>query len=549
MSIERNLNQVHWGVMRTDKTSYFQFADLNINKIDLLLDGTYYGIVGNSGVTTETQKRFHLLGMIQNQEFNNPNYAGRSVFAVYEEDRATDRLLYRSHFVLDGPIGNLGGVDKSLFGEVNLLKNNVENFSVHRTSNGFEMSYLSTQGNSYFRIRYVVNIAGIATPTAFSPSVPAVQMRTNTNPSYRTWATIFNTQLGLTGGTASNTIQVIRPHRTRNNNGWDYLGSVGTSFATASQLLPVSGRVFLTSDEPDTSPIDTFPDVRRIVSYTWQGNVSSTITNNLATWWNSKTPATQSNAYMTAGDYYVPQTKPIQWLNHPTTGLVAIFEKTRLSDSTKRRYLADFSGSGELADISANTSEDGFVLDKMVASLENLTCYWYYDNDRFDNTEGKLVYTLTKKISEKLSGFDLRLLNYDLEGSELIAFNSENNTYLSSYTFSGKDNNGRRIVYINDISDQSFHLGREDNGTIFTDGINNETYYLTGMKNVTGVTSLTTSHPSQAFIYSHDLPNKHVFVGYSNYPTVVGSVTLNIFGTLIGASSNPLTPQVNISFN
>ena len=55
---------------------------------------------------------------------------------------------------------------------------------------------------------------------------------------------------------------------------------------------------------------------------------------------------------------------------------------------------------------------------------------------------------------------------------------------------------------------RTFHLEREDMGNAFSDGINNETYYQTGIRGV------------------QDL-GKPVFVGYATYPESVGNISIN----------------------
>jgi hypothetical protein len=545
MSIERNLRQTQWGVMRTNVQGYF----LRLNPeevIDLILDGSYYGVVGNNKnfadfplVNTLTKgriPRYHLLGMIQRD--GSPSVlAGKSVFGIYEEDRITDRLIFKSYFVLENALQ----VGKGKFGEPILLKDNKDCFSVSRTTAGFEMSYLSAQGNSYFRVRYTVDAAnGTAVLGGFAGSIPAVEMRKNDDTTYRTWSQIFNQQLGLTGTASASFVNVVKPYKTANNNSWDYLGSAGTSFpgSTASgsyvgSTNPLSGRVFITNSDPDLN-YDGVADTIGIVSYVWGGNVSATVTSNLETWWNSKLPNDPFDSTFSA----------IQVLNHPL-GMLAIFQKTRV-DGQVRRYYADFTAANQLIDVSPSASDCDFVLDKMVASSVNVTCYWSYDNDKFDSTlletyfgnSGRLVYTWSKGLVEKADAFTLRLLNYDLSGTFVNAFVSNDNTYLVS----GSTNEGSKIPSINNliyfadraaVQNRTFHLEREDMGNAFTDGINNETYYQTGIRGVQDI-------------------GKPVFVGYSAYPDSVGNFTFTYNG---GFMTNNTILDVNgtlpvvVSFN
>lgn len=546
MSIERNLRQTQWGVMRTNVQGYF----LRINAeevIDLILDGSYYGVVGNSRnfadfplVNTITKgkiPRYHLLGMIQRD--GSPSVlVGKSVFAIYEEDRITDRLIFKSYFVLENALQ----VGKSKFGETFLLKDNKDCFSVSRTVVGFEMSYLSAQGNSYFRARYTIDGNNGTIILGGAPAnVPAVEMRKNDDTTYRVWSQIFNQQLGLTGTASASFVNVVKPYKTANNNSWDYLGSAGTSFPGATggtgsyvgSTNPLSGRVFITNSDPDLN-YDGVADTIGIVSYVWSGDVSSTVTANLATWWNSKLP----------NDPFDSTFSVIQVLNHPL-GMLAIFQKTRV-DGQVRRYYADFTAANQLIDVSPSTSDCDFVLDKMVASSVNVTCYWSYDNDKFDSTlletyfgnSGRLVYTWSKGLVEKADAFTLRLLNYDLSGAFVNAFVSNDNTYLVS----GSMNEGSKIPSINNliyfadraaVQNRTFRLEREDMGNAFTDGINNETYYQTGIKGLQDI-------------------GKPVFVGYSAYPDSVGNFTFTYLG---GFMTNNTILDVNgtlpvvVSFN
>lgn len=356
MSIERNLLQQHWGVMRTDVQSVYQRRDGESNIVDLILDGSYYGVVGNlSDVNTPNRPVFHLLGMVQRVGTAGP-LTGKSVFAIYQEDRDGDRLVYKSYFVLDGvnatnPIyahanGSLNAA-KTEFGEnpVTLLKDNRKCFSVNRTQVGFELSYLADQGNAYFRARYAVNqTTGIASLYNSPVNPPAVEMRKITAITYRTWQQIFNTQLGLTGpGREATAVEVIRPFRTWNNNQWDNLGPAvgngpGTSYAgtTSSGTFSGStqsaaGTVFIVNIDPDSNG-DSLPDQPAIVSHIWPGAVSATVTNDLSAWWNSKLPLDTFNTTL----------ETVQYLNHPTAGLLAIYQKDRQSDNVTRRYFADF---------------------------------------------------------------------------------------------------------------------------------------------------------------------------------------------------------------
>jgi hypothetical protein len=539
MSIERNLRQTQWGVMRTDVQGYFlRLSPEEI--IDLVLDGSYYGVVGNNKnfadfplINTTTKgkiPRYHLLGMVQ-RDGSVSILQGKSVFAIYQEDRITDRLIFKSYFVLEDALQ----VGKGKFGEVFLLKDNKDCFSVSRTVVGFELSYLSAQGNSYFRARYTVDgNNGSAILGGFPANIPAVEMRKNDDIAYRTWPQIFNQQLGWTGTASASSVGVVRPYKTANNNNWDLLGSAGTSFigSTASGTYvgstnPNSGRVFLSNADPDID-FNGMPDTMAIVSYVWGGNVSATVTANLATWWNSKLPNDPFDSTFSA----------IQVLNHPL-GMLAIFQKTRV-DGQIRRYYADFTAVNQLIDVSASTSDCNFVLDKMVASSVNVTCYWSYDNDKFDTTGGRLVYIWTKGLVEKADAFTLRVLNYDLNGTFVNAFVSNDNTYLVS----GFMPDGSKVPSINNliyfadraaVQNRTFHLEREDMGNAFSDGINNETYYQTGIRAV------------------QDL-GKPVFVGYSAYPDSVGNFTINFNNGFMSGGNAPLldingTLPVSVSFN
>jgi hypothetical protein len=519
MSIERNLRQTHWGVMKTNVSTYFNRLAVD-NVIDLLLDGYYYGVVGNNGVNVTNVAPFHLFGMVQRDGVT-ASTSGKSVFGIYQEDRNSDQLIFKSIFILEEALQ----VGKGKFNEppTGSLKNNEDCFSVHRTATGFELSYLSTQGNAYFRARYVVAWnTGVATVGGVPSSVPAVQMRKNDDPAYRTWPQIMNNQLGLTGTASISNVYVAKPHKTRNNNGWDYLGNAGTSVGATSSVVtsPANGRVFLLNLDPDLD-FDSNPDVARIVSYVWQNNTSSAVIGNLETWWNSKLPL----------DTYNNTVSVLAFLNHPVNGLYAIFEKVRNTDLTTRRYFADLGIGNELVDISTDQSDCNFVLNRMVASLNNVTCYTSYDNDRYDQTDGKLLYTLSKKVNEKASSFALRLLNYDLNGKGVAAFNSDNHTYFTSFTNdeTSKIVFGYDLVYVNDPSNNTFHLEREDMGNVFSDGIGVETYYLTGIRPAAGL-------------------GKPMFVGYSAYPANVGSFTINILGGQVSGAAGS-QPPVAISFN
>jgi hypothetical protein len=542
MSIERNLRQTQWGVMRTDVQGYFiRLSPENV--IDLVLDGSYYGVVGNNrnladfslvNYATKTKiPRYHLLGMVQRDGVQGL-LTGKSIFAIYEEDRITDRLIFKSYFVLEDALQ----VGKGKFGETFLLKDNKDCFSVSRTYAGFEMSYLSAQGNSYFRVRYTIDgNNGTAVLGGFPANVPAVEMRKNDSTLYRTWPQIFNQQLGWTGTASASAVGVVRPYKTANNNNWDLLGSAGTSFlgtgSTASGTYvgstnPNSGRVFLSNADPDID-FNGMPDTMAIVSYVWGGNVSATVTANLATWWNSKLP----------NDPFDSSFSGIQVLNHPL-GLLAIFQKNRTSDGQTRRYFADFTAANQLIDVSPSTSDCNFVLENMVASSVNVTCYWSYDNDKFDTTGGRLVYIWTKGLVEKADAFTLRVLNYDLNGTFVNAFVSNDNTYLVS----GFMPDGSKVPSINNLiyfadrapmTARTFHLEREDMGNAFSDGINNETYYQTGIRGV------------------QDL-GKPVFVGYATYPESVGNISINFINGAFSLGNLPTfdvngSVPVAINFN
>jgi hypothetical protein len=82
---------------------------------------------------------------------------------------------------------------------------------------------------------------------------------------------------------------------------------------------------------------------------------------------------------------------------------------------------------------------------------------------------------------------------------------------------------------------RTFHLEREDMGNAFSDGINNETYYQTGIRGV------------------QDL-GKPVFVGYATYPESVGNISINFINGAFSLGNLPTfdvngSVPVAINFN
>jgi len=443
MSIERKLNQSQWGVMRTEKARYnIQYT--NTLSFDLNLDGTYYGIAGSA---TGSAGRFHLLGMTNKDGETPSGLDGKSIIGLFQEDRNTDKLVFRSWYVIEQSL-NAG---KALFsGSTDLLKDQPA-FSVTRTNNGATFLYVSKDGNAFFKINIAISATGTITDS--------VAKRVNTAASYRTWDQILS---DATGGTLTAVTNVIAPLRTANNNGY---ATVGTP-----------NRVFIYAD---ANPLFG------LVSYNWELDTTNVITADLEAWWNAKLP---SDAF-DAGTFSI-----IQSLNHPNAGLLAIVQKDRQVDGETRRYWVDFA-QGSVVDTSGGTSDDGFVLDAMTASIANVFCYYAYDNDKHDNTGGKLVYAYYKGVQDKASGFVLRLWNYDLDGRELYAeAGGDSSIFMWSGTTSGKEFTAEDIAWIR-RDNNSFRLEREDVGNVLSDALSNEAYYLTGTKSA----------------------GKNIFVGYERY--------------------------------
>lgn len=455
MSIERKLNQSQWGVMRTDISRYsFEFSPGR--GVELYLDGTYYGIVGSAAGTSA---RFHLFGMQNKDGYIPTGLDGKSIFGIYREDRNTDRLIFTGWYVLEGTL-NAG---KAAFsGSTDLIKDQAE-FKVNRTNQGCVFTYLSKDGNAQFKVTLNVSASGTATGVLND-------IRKNTDASYKTWDDLLN---DYTGG--SYTAELVRPHESWNN---AYHAQIGFNTST----VYVYGN--------------NLPTGFTIIAYNWITNTITNVASSLETWWNSKLPSDLFDAGTFA---------EVQWLNHPNAGLLAIFEKERDSDATLRRYWADFA-QGQLVDVSSNTTTNGFVLDRMAASIANVVCYYVHDNDKYDTSKGKLIYTYYKSAQEKASGFVLRLWNYDMgvnsKGIVAVPGGDSSVFFLGAENDPKKGPTGESLVWMR-RDNNSFRLEREDWGqTIASDAIGNEIYYLTGVEAQAGT----------------------MFVGYERYGAAFGPV-------------------------